>query len=73
MPMSTRDSSGAGYPAWTSQAGRRDPRPLASTTIAAGNVPSAETAAPQPMTSEAELWYAVASVAMVLSLAAAGW
>ncbi|HEX8375884.1 MAG TPA: hypothetical protein VF606_11980 [Geminicoccaceae bacterium] len=34
----------------------------------------AETAAaPQPMTTEAEIWYAAASVAMILSLAAAGW
>jgi N-acyl-D-aspartate/D-glutamate deacylase len=30
-------------------------------------------APPRPMTTEAELWYAVASVAMILSLAAAGW
>ena len=33
----------------------------------------AQTTAPQPMTAEAELWYAVASVAMILTLAAAGW
>ena len=29
--------------------------------------------APQPMTAEAEILYAGASVAMILSLAAAGW
>ena len=34
---------------------------------------AAASAAPQPMTAEAEFWYAVASVAMILSLAAAGW
>ena len=28
---------------------------------------------PEPQTSEAEFWYAVASVAMILMLAAAGW
>ena len=30
-------------------------------------------AAPQPMTTEAEILYATASVALILSLAAAGW
>ena len=34
---------------------------------------AAASAAPQPMTAEAEFWYAVASVAMILSLIAAGW
>ncbi len=34
---------------------------------------TAATAAPQPMTTEAEILYAAASVGMILSLAAAGW
>ena len=34
---------------------------------------AAASTAPQPMTAEAEFWYAVASVAMILSLIAAGW
>ena len=34
---------------------------------------TAATVAPQPMTTEAEILYAAASVAMILSLAAAGW
>lgn len=34
---------------------------------------AAVSTAPQPMTAEAEFWYAVASVAMILMLAAAGW
>jgi hypothetical protein len=29
--------------------------------------------APAPQTTEAEFWYAMASVAMILTLAAAGW